>query len=250
MAKSGAEFLASNTKRTIDIVAASSVVGASLAPGMLAGALVGGENFRRSPSRLLASGLAPWLAVAVATCVEQQVFNPILSQPRVGREGIEGEPVSVRKFRTCFEDDLTGIVGGYAMKDLKPFAKALRRFGIDELPQVLDVLDPNVRAGFFGMRQVLASTLEQREKAAGPGLFSDYMHFYKIGSGQIGPDSVFAHKIQSYPENSPEAVKLMEIAVAFAASQSVETTIDFVLGLPQDVQLSVDEMYTKYTGKS
>ena len=69
MAKIGAEYLKSDLKRSVDVAAALGVVGASLAPGIAVGGLFGGENVRRNPAKLALAGIAPWLAIAVATCV-------------------------------------------------------------------------------------------------------------------------------------------------------------------------------------
>jgi hypothetical protein len=99
--------------------------------------------------------------------------------------------------------------------------------------------------GFFGMRQVMEVTLERRKKAD-PGLFEDYMYWYERGSGLIAPDSIYAHKIRRYPEDGVEAINLMKIAINFAQSQSVETTMRFVTELPQVVSLPVEEVRERY----
>lgn len=245
MAKVGVEFLESNAKRRLDQAAALSVVGASLSPGIITGLVVGGESIRRNPAKLFTAGVAPWLGVAAATCVEQRTLNPIYTQVR---KGGNGDTVNVHKLLTCQETEETGIVGGSDVADIKPFAKLVRRFGVDELPQVLDVLTGST--GFFGMRQVMDITLEQRESAASKAgrsaLFEDYMYWYERASGLIAPDAIYAHKIRRYDEDGPEAIRLMEIAVSFAQSQSLETTLKFVADLPRMTAMPAEQIYDDY----
>src|SRR5690606_7838983 len=79
--------------------------------------------------------------VAVAMFVRLSSSGPVFfSQPR---EGLNGQPIGVLKFRTMYVDrcDVTGVM--QTVRDdprVTPVGRFLRRTSIDELPQLINVL--------------------------------------------------------------------------------------------------------------
>lgn len=79
--------------------------------------------------------------VAVAMFVRLSSAGPVFfSQPR---EGLNGQPIGVLKFRTMYVDrcDVTGVM--QTVRDdprVTPVGRFLRRTSIDELPQLINVL--------------------------------------------------------------------------------------------------------------
>lgn len=94
-------------------------------------------------------GLPIWLAIALAIKLTSR--GPVLySQPRIGRGG---RPFQMYKFRSMFvdaEDRLGDVMAGneasgplFKMRDdprVTPVGRWLRKFSVDEIPQVLNVV--------------------------------------------------------------------------------------------------------------
>jgi lipopolysaccharide/colanic/teichoic acid biosynthesis glycosyltransferase len=133
---------------------------------------------------LAALALASPLMLLAAAGIRLSSPGPILY--RATRVGRGGAPFVMRKFRTME----SGAGGGAitAARDLRvfPFGAFLRRFKIDELPQLFDVLrgdmsivgprpeDPRIVAKYYSAAQ--RETLTARPGLASPGSLYNYTH--------------------------------------------------------------------------
>jgi lipopolysaccharide/colanic/teichoic acid biosynthesis glycosyltransferase len=98
------------------------------------------------------------LAISAAILIEDG--GPVLFRQR--RAGLDGEPFTILKFRTMIRD--AGEVGaGMAVnagdERILRFGDALRRFGLDELPQLVNVLRGEM--SLVGPRPTLLEQVER-----------------------------------------------------------------------------------------
>lgn len=154
--RSGSEYLRSKERRCLDIV------------GGLA----------------LAAGLSPAAAVAaVGVCIEDRSFNPIFSQPRIGKGG---ELIDTLKFRTIRRALTEGqAVKAYGTHDPRAtrFGQFLRKTGLDEVPQLVNVLRGDM--SIVGIRPVVPSISKEFEETH-PDIFPAWAEALALAPGLTG----------------------------------------------------------------
>jgi lipopolysaccharide/colanic/teichoic acid biosynthesis glycosyltransferase len=121
---------------------------------------------------VLASPVCIPLMVAVAAAIRLGMGSPVLFRQR--RAGLNGQPFTILKFRTM-EPETSGRwdPGTDAMR-LTTLGRWLRRWSLDELPQLLNILRGDM--GWVGPRPLPVSYLSRysvsqlRRHAVRPGL--------------------------------------------------------------------------------
>jgi Undecaprenyl-phosphate glucose phosphotransferase len=122
--------------------------------------------------------LAPILMLT-ATAVKVTSSGPALFRQR--RYGLGGEEIRIFKFRTMWVcEDAADVVQARREDDrVTPLGRILRRYSIDELPQLLNVLQGNM--SIVGPRPHAVTHNEQYRK-----LISGYMIRHKVRPGITG----------------------------------------------------------------
>lgn len=201
MSKTGEAYLQSTEKKVFDIVGAS----------------------------LLAVGAAPLAgAAALGLCIEQRNCNPIFRQPRVGRNSV---PFLVNKFRTLSEQGNGQYFDTFGPTDPRAtrFAKFVRKLGLDEWPQVVNILSGDM--SLVGIRPQVPLVLEQRQEVD-PGLFNDWYYCYQRNPGLFGSGQAYAHDIGYYKENGEVIRTVMKLDIHAYETASLGNDIDAVFTQP------------------
>jgi len=185
MAKKGLEYLLSPTKRTLDVVGATALSTVLFVPG---------------------------IGVAAASAIDTW-DNPLVVQPRVGGQG--EEEFDVYKFRSIAESrnraNPRRTYGTYH-PGASRFGRTLRKYGADELPQLINVLNGSM--SLVGPRPLLAEDLE-RNQAAAPTIFDEWYSYFKVVKpGLIGESQLYRRHYQDGVEDSVVA-KSMEMDLRY-----------------------------------
>lgn len=197
--RSGPEYLRSKEKRCLDIV------------GGLA----------------LAAGLSPAAAVAaVGVCVEDRSFNPIFSQPRVGRDG---ELFNTLKFRTIRRALTEGqAFKAYGTSDPRAtrFGQLLRKTGLDEVPQLVNVLRGQM--SIVGIRPVVPAVSEELERAH-PEIFPGWEWALALAPGLTGPSQLGRRNTLF---DAGEYGESMLLDIEYVPSASLKRDLELILQTP------------------
>ena len=164
MAKHGAEYLGSASKRRLDVLGACAL-------GLVLSPLVVGS--------------------AVATCVDRRSLNPFFRQQRIGREGMA---LKTLKFQTIDSkyDNEEEILGTFDPRATK-VAQFMRRYGLDELPQLASVLGGSM--SLVGFRPLLEKSLNDYEEADDM-LFDKWMPYFELSKpGLVSSSSLYRHTV-------------------------------------------------------
>ncbi len=155
MTKPGIDYIRSREKRDLD--------------------LLGG-------AALLALSLPVATAVGLETSLEHRRLNPFFTQQRVGRGG---RPYKNYKFQSLrVRDAEKKLIGGHNHPDASRVGSFLRRTGLDELPQLMNVIKGDI--SLVGIRPIPASFLEYYEMVASTGLFDEWYRWYLENPGLTG----------------------------------------------------------------
>jgi lipopolysaccharide/colanic/teichoic acid biosynthesis glycosyltransferase len=179
MSKQGIEYLHSRTKRRLDVFGAF-LIGLTLSP-------VGA-------------------AAAAGVCIDTRNINPLFLQTRHGKHG---EQFHTLKFRTLKRADEQGplkILGTFDPRASK-FGLFLRKYGIDEMPQIINILKGDM--SLVGFRPSTAAALEDYEKSD-PVIFNEwYECFTASRPGLVSTSSIYRHSIiNTTPEVRRQSMRL------------------------------------------
>lgn len=200
MSKPNFEYLNSDTKRRLD--------------------LIGGTA--------LAAIVAP-LAVAagITSAIDTRSINPIYVQTRVGKGS---ETFDVLKFRTIpkkLETKKIIAVGTFDPRATR-VGMLLRDVGIDELPQLVNVLRGDM--SLVGPRPLLAQDLERLEGIS-PRLFKDWNEMYEnTRPGLIGPSQILRHNYRVSTDEVWE--KAMHLDLDYARNASLRNDLRILGSTP------------------
>jgi lipopolysaccharide/colanic/teichoic acid biosynthesis glycosyltransferase len=187
MSQKGAEYIQGGTKRGLD--------------------LVGGL--------LIAAVLTPAaVPIAAEVMVEQRSWNPIFKQKRVGRPAAS---IIVRKFETIRDKEAGGeLHGGFNHPGASVAATAIRRSGLDEIPQLASVIKGDM--GLAGIRPIPQNYLDYYESFTPPSLFSEWYNWYQINPGLTGAGQLYARNFSSHTPESVRSQMSLEIKACENAS--------------------------------
>lgn len=179
MAKTGAEYLKSSSKRSVDVLG-SAVVGAALLPAA---------------------------AVAYgAAAIDNRTLAPIFRHERIG---YEGRVFTLAKFRTLRPSLVTEGWRGEGAYDSRAsgLGLMLRRYGLDEIPQLQSVLEGEM--SLVGLRAASKDSLNYLEDIA-PEIFDEWHEAYSAGRpGLIGPGQIYRHRFKNpAPEDYIASLKM------------------------------------------
>jgi putative colanic acid biosysnthesis UDP-glucose lipid carrier transferase len=200
MAKRGLEYLQSDAKRNLDILAGAAIA-CALSPAALA--------------------LAP--VVALNTRTPRILFT----QERVGEAA---EPFDVIKFRTIPIDrqhEQTLPVGSYDHRASK-IGMAMRDLGVDEVPQIYNVLNGDM--SLVGPRPLLAIDIERLQSIDGV-LFDEWYDFYSnTKPGLVGPSQFMRHEYRVTEDST--WVEGMRLDIDYAEAASLRADMRIILSSP------------------
>lgn len=207
-----------------------------------------GEAYILSPERrmfditagglILALGAPAVAASAVVLGPDVQGKNPILKQRRIGKGYV---PISILKLLTFVEQDFNATADTFGVNNphASRNAKLIRRIGLDELPQAVNVLQGDM--SIFGIRPQIESLLEQR-RCIDKKLFDDWYEWYGINIGLLGPGQNFAHSVGSYAENSDVVRRVMELDIHGCETASLTGEIRALVQTPLEALNGVAAM--------
>lgn len=176
----GPEYITGNTKRNLDVL--------------------GGL--------MLAGGLSPvGGAVAMLTMLERCQLNPIFAQQRYGKAG---NIFNIYKFQTLDSVDAGAeLHDGYDHPASTPLSKPIRQTGLDELPQLLNVINGDM--SLVGIRPVPHKFLQQYRATVSQSLFSEWAECLHLNPGLTGEGQLYAKQFPEIDESV--LVRRMEIEI-------------------------------------
>ncbi len=188
MAKTGVEYLQSCTKRRLDVFGAS----------------------------LIGIALSPVAAVAATgAAIDTRDTNPFFLQERYGQDG---RPFQAIKFRTLRQRLVHGPAQEFGTFDPRAtkFGLFLRRSGLDELPQLVNVMRGDM--SLVGLRPATPTNLETFEQAD-PSLFSEWHECYTSGRpGILSTSAIYRHGVTDMtPSACRESMRMDIIDVGQAS---------------------------------
>jgi lipopolysaccharide/colanic/teichoic acid biosynthesis glycosyltransferase len=198
--KQSVEYLTSQTKRRLDVM------------GGLA----------------ISAMLLPAAAITAAVSeVDTKSLNPLFRQTRVG---VGGKAIEVIKFRTLPKDANTEGVQTFGTFDPRAsrVGRAIREIGIDEMPQLLNVLRGEM--SLVGMRPLLQEDIERLEDIS-PRMFKRWHDYYQQAKpGLTGPSQIYRHQ---YKESSDEVwEEAMRLDLEYASHASLRNDLKILGGTP------------------
>jgi lipopolysaccharide/colanic/teichoic acid biosynthesis glycosyltransferase len=200
MNKQSVEYLTSQTKRRLDVMGGIAI----------------------------SAMLLPAAAVTAAISeVDTKSINPFFRQTRVG---LGGKLFDVVKFRTLPKTANTEGVQTFGTYDPRAsrIGRAIREVGIDEMPQLLNVLRGEM--SLVGMRPLLQEDLERLE-GIDPKTFKRWHEYYQQSKpGLTGPSQIYRHQ---YKESSDEVwVEAMRLDLEYASHASLRNDLKILGGTP------------------
>jgi putative colanic acid biosysnthesis UDP-glucose lipid carrier transferase len=152
------------------------------------------------------AGLTTAPAVAIAST------HPLYEETRYG---LGGRPFKCRKFKTMDKNDGPSNVdvpfGGSNHPDAHPFDIALRRRGLDEIPQILDVIAG--RISMVGIRPLAQEYRDYYESFVPAGQFSEWKEISLLNTGLTGVGQLYG---KQFPVHDQTVIK-KQVALEIAA---------------------------------
>lgn len=199
MAKTGVEYLNSASKRRLDIAG-------SIALGALTSPLI--------------------MPTAVVASIDNKSTDIFFEQDREGQDG----PVRIRKFRTIREELTRGPEIRYGTYDPRAtnLGIFLRKYGVDEIPQLLSVLKGDI--ALIGPRLASAASIEEMESRA-PKVFSEWEELYRsTRPGLMGPARFYLRQQEELTDAAIE--EFMRIEIRYAKKASLINDLKFLGSVP------------------
>jgi lipopolysaccharide/colanic/teichoic acid biosynthesis glycosyltransferase len=212
MSKTGAEYVASAEKRRLDKYGGAAIAG------------------------LLA---VPAIPIAVMTMWEHQTIHPLFEQER---DGIGGKPFKLRKFQTLPQSDKplapSNFLGGAFHPDAHDFDIALRQRGLDEIPQLLDVIRGDI--SLVGIRPLPHGCKEYYQSFVPAERFSEWDEISLLNRGLTGIGQLYGKQFPVHKEDVVNRQIELEIAAFHCASLKNDIRIIRATG---NLLLRPDEMW-------
>lgn len=199
--KTGIEYQESTTKRRLDIA--------------------GGG--------LLAISMMPLLAgVGAVSMADTKEPHPFFVQERVGRRG---QPFNALKIRTLARAALDAplVTAGTFDPRASKIGLFLRQLGLDELPQVANVLRGSM--SLVGFRPMVEKDIDLMQQAA-PTLFDEWFAFYQASRpGLAGPSQAFRHHFRQGTDVTLYRQSI-ELDLRYAEKASFKTDLKILAQTP------------------
>lgn len=188
MATRGIEYLNSSTKRKLDVVGSVAV------------------GFALSPLVVPASTLAT---------VDNYPTSPIFRHQRVGRNNETFGMLKLRTLGPRMPEE--GKNHGVCQPDASAIGTLLRRSGLDEMPQLLNILKGEM--SLVGIRAAYEASIKFFEECA-PELFEEWREAYSAAKpGLVGPGQLFRRRFR---QHSPEIIaKSMQLDIDYVKFASL-----------------------------
>jgi len=185
MSKTGAEYIGSSDKRRLDFYGGVAIAGLMAAPAA---------------------------AIAMATMREHHTANPLYEEIRYG---LGGHPFRFRKFKTMDKNGKPAEAevpfGGSNHPDGHPFDIALRRRGLDEIPQIIDVIAG--RISMVGIRPLAQQYRDYYQSFIPAGQFSEWNEISLLNTGLTGVGQLYG---KQFPVHDQTVIK-KQVALEIAA---------------------------------
>jgi lipopolysaccharide/colanic/teichoic acid biosynthesis glycosyltransferase len=185
MSKTGAEYIGSTTKRRLDLYG-----------GLAIAALM----------------VAPAGVIAPATMWEHRTTHPLFDEER---NGTGNRPFTCRKFKTLDKPSKSGQpevpFGGSNHPDAHDFDIAIRRRGLDEIPQILDVIAG--RISLVGIRPLAQRYKDYYESFIPADQFSEWDEISLLNTGLTGVGQLYG---KQFPVHDQAVIK-KQVALEIAA---------------------------------
>jgi lipopolysaccharide/colanic/teichoic acid biosynthesis glycosyltransferase len=201
--KTGPDYLTSSSKRNLDIAGAVVLSGALALPSMIS----------------LASA-----------AIDNRSTDPFYRQVRVDGEGV---PFTITKLRTLAPgSDATGVAHGTYDPRASKLGTILRRFGLDEIPQLADVMNGNM--SLVGVRANSESGLNRLQMEV-PALFDTwYEEAYRAGKPALmSPTQLYKRSHKKW--NSQLTEEGMRLDLNYVNHASLKEDLKFLGALPLNI---------------
>lgn len=189
-----------------------------------------GEHWLTSPNKrrfdlLIAYGtLVPALAVtalAASAIYIETPRTPIFKQPRPGRAGV---PFDVYKIRTMERSDYNDAGNGHADSRATRIGRLLRGPGLDELPQLINVLKGDM--SIVGPRPLPFPDINEMQAMLSPSEFNDWLRACQ--TARPGIVSMFGNASRSLVPQTEEYLRTraeMDIDYCLTATPALDRKI-------------------------
>jgi lipopolysaccharide/colanic/teichoic acid biosynthesis glycosyltransferase len=189
MPKVGPEYLNCKSKRRFDVL------------GAIAAGLV----------------LVPGAAVGyTAAAIDNKSLKPFYTDERVG---MEGKKFPVTKLRTLRPELVKSVWSGEGAYDPRAsgIGGLLRRFCLDEIPQLKNVIEGN--ASLLGIRIATDPSLDHYRQIVSRNTFDEWFEAYNLAKpGLAGPSQIYRHKFKNPGDKEYAESILMDIDYVKRAS--------------------------------
>ena len=204
MSERGIDYLVSPAKRRLD-VAGSIAIGAALVPF--------------------------YAATGIVSAIDTEYINPIFRQKREGQGGKIFEVVKFRTLAKSLEDLPVKTYGAFDPRAHK-IGQFLRQTGIDELPQIVNVIQGNM--SLVGMRPLIQADIQYMHDSD-PKLYEDWYEYYRRARpGLVGTSQVLRHHFLNgiTPELYRES---MRMDIEYSESATLGRDLSILMKSPFDM---------------
>lgn len=202
MAEKGIDYLTGPTKRRLDKVGAAAL-GLGLAP------------------------LGVWTAAGVM--LDTNSLNPFFTQERNGQGG-RFKALKLRSLPKRPASEELQVFGTFDPRASK-FGQFIRQTGLDELPQLGNVLKGDM--SLVGVRPMTDRALQLLEQAD-PKLFEDwYGYFRQVRPGLMGPSQIYRHGF----EETTAAIRCesMRLDIDYLETATLGRDLRIICATPRDL---------------
>lgn len=222
MAKRGIEYLNGATKRRLDLLCVAALGGAGVAFAPLTA------------------------AVYAAACIDNRTLRPFFHQVRRGQGG---KPIEVVKLRTLYDrSENSQFLGTYDPR-ASFIGRCLRRTGVDELPQLLNVVKGEM--SFMSPSRPYPDKVLNMYQDADPTLFADWQaNTSQVKPGLYSTSAGYRHNLP--PEAlGPEVFKTsMRLDIEDVQQASLAWDLRLLSQLPRVILQREQTMLPSPLGKA
>jgi len=204
MQKHGPEYLQSTDKRILDKIGGAAV----------------------------AAALAPMaVGVGVACAIDTGEINPLFVQERTGGQSESFEIYKFRTLRRVLGAQSINMTYGTFDPRTSPFGQFIRQTGLDESPQVINVLKGDM--SLVGPRPLIQEDVELYEQAD-PSLFNDwYEHYQQVKPGLTGKSQIFRHHYKGVSTDMRKSCMRMDLD--YFENATLKQDVKIILATPMQL---------------